>query len=99
VPDVNPSEISTATTDEDVELPTQSEIIRAVDAVKEEIAPSDSGVHTDLATVSDLLYWILIVYAPDTADYLRTIWLQTLLPRVLKALRDSLQSSRLVLLS
>jgi hypothetical protein len=57
VPEVDQSEISTATTDEDVELPTQSEIIRAVDAVKEEMKenyapPSDSGVGTDLATAA-----------------------------------------------
>jgi hypothetical protein len=56
-PDVNPSEISTATADENVELPTQSEIIRAVDAVKEEMKenyapPSDSGVGTDLPTAA-----------------------------------------------
>jgi hypothetical protein len=55
--DVIPSEVSTATADDDVELPTQSEIIRAVDAVKEEMkenyAPdSDSGVGTDLPTAA-----------------------------------------------
>ncbi|KAF1830385.1 hypothetical protein BDW02DRAFT_102937 [Decorospora gaudefroyi] len=55
--DINPSEISTATADNEVELPTQSEIIRAVDAVKEEMKenyapPSDSGVGTDLPTAA-----------------------------------------------
>jgi hypothetical protein len=53
--DVTGSEISTATTEEDVELPTQSEIVRAVDAVRAEMKenyapPSDSGVGTDLPT-------------------------------------------------
>ena len=48
-------EISTATADHDVDLPTQSEIVRAVDAVREEMKenyspPSDSGVGTDLPT-------------------------------------------------
>jgi hypothetical protein len=56
-PNINASEISTTTADDDVELPTQSEIIRAVDAVKEEMKenyapPSDSGVGTDLATAA-----------------------------------------------
>ena len=55
--DVTGSEISTATTENDVELPTQSEIVRAVDAVKEEMKenyapPSDSGVGTDLPTAA-----------------------------------------------
>ncbi|KAL5120757.1 hypothetical protein ACEQ8H_001237 [Pleosporales sp. CAS-2024a] len=52
----NPSEMSTATADTDVQLPTQSEIGRAVEAVKEMAdeytAPSDSGVGTDLATAT-----------------------------------------------
>ncbi|RYO37953.1 hypothetical protein AA0111_g2438 [Alternaria arborescens] len=53
--DVTGSEISTATADHDVDLPTQSEIVRAVDAVREEMKenyspPSDSGVGTDLPT-------------------------------------------------
>jgi hypothetical protein len=54
---VNPSEMSTATADTDVALPTHSEIGRAVDAVKKEMraeyaAPSDSGVGTDLPTAA-----------------------------------------------
>jgi hypothetical protein len=54
---VNPSEISTATADTDVILPTHSEIGRAVEAVKKEMkneyaAPSDSGVGTDLPTAA-----------------------------------------------
>jgi hypothetical protein len=54
---VNPSEMSTATTDTDVILPTHSEIGRAVEAVKKEMAgeydaPSDSGVGTDLPTAA-----------------------------------------------
>jgi hypothetical protein len=54
---VNPSEISTATADTDVQLPTHSEIGRAVEAVKKEMAheyaaPSDSGVGTDLPTAA-----------------------------------------------
>ncbi|KAL1794122.1 hypothetical protein ACET3X_007543 [Alternaria dauci] len=53
--DITGSEISTATTEHDVDLPTQSEIVRAVDAVREEMKehyspPSDSGVGTDLPT-------------------------------------------------
>jgi hypothetical protein len=53
--DITGSEISTATTEHDVELPTQSEIVRAVDAVRAEMKgnyspPSDSGVGTDLPT-------------------------------------------------
>jgi len=53
--EITGSEISTATADDDVELPTQSEIVRAVDAVREEMKenyspPSDSGVGTDLPT-------------------------------------------------
>ncbi|CAG5185941.1 uncharacterized protein ALTATR162_LOCUS11445 [Alternaria atra] len=53
--DIAGSEISTATTEHDVELPTQSEIVRAVDAVRAEMKgnyspPSDSGVGTDLPT-------------------------------------------------
>jgi hypothetical protein len=55
--DVNPSEMSTATADTDVILPTHSEIGRAVEAVKNEMkdeydAPSDSGVGTDLPTAA-----------------------------------------------
>jgi hypothetical protein len=55
--EVTGSEVSTATTENDVELPTQSEIVRAVDAVKAEMKenyapPSDSGVGTDLATAA-----------------------------------------------
>jgi hypothetical protein len=54
---VNPSEMSTATADTDVILPTHSEIGRAVEAVKNEMkgeydAPSDSGVGTDLPTAA-----------------------------------------------
>jgi hypothetical protein len=54
---VNPSEMSTATADTDVQLPTHSEIGRAVEAVKKEMAgeyaaPSDSGVGTDLPTAA-----------------------------------------------
>jgi hypothetical protein len=54
---VNPSEMSTATADTDVILPTHSEIGRAVEAVKKEMAgeydaPSDSGVGTDLPTAA-----------------------------------------------
>lgn len=54
---VNQSEISTATADTDIELPTHSEIGRAVEAVKKEMkdefaAPSDSGVGTDLPTAA-----------------------------------------------
>lgn len=54
---VNPSEVSTATADTDVPLPTHSEIGRAVEAVKKEMAadyaaPSDSGVGTDLPTAA-----------------------------------------------
>ena len=55
--EINPSEISTATADSDVDLPTQSEIVRAIDAVREEMKenyspPSDSGVGTDLPTAA-----------------------------------------------
>ncbi|KNG50702.1 chromosome segregation atpase family protein [Stemphylium lycopersici] len=55
--EVNPSEITTATADSEVDLPTQSEIVRAVDAVREEMKdhyspPSDSGVGTDLPTAA-----------------------------------------------
>lgn len=54
---VNPSEMSTGTADTDVQLPTHSEIGRAVEAVKKEMAheyaaPSDSGVGTDLPTAA-----------------------------------------------
>jgi hypothetical protein len=54
---VNPSDISTATADTDVPLPTHSEIGRAVEAVKKEMKheyapPSDSGVGTDLPTAA-----------------------------------------------
>ncbi|USP74894.1 uncharacterized protein yc1106_02168 [Curvularia clavata] len=54
--EVNSSVITTATADSEVDLPTHSEIVRAVDAVKAEMKenyspPSDSGVGTDLATV------------------------------------------------
>jgi hypothetical protein len=54
---VNPSEMSTATADTDVILPTHSEIGRAVEAVKKEMAgeydaPTDSGVGTDLPTAA-----------------------------------------------
>ncbi|KAF1915989.1 hypothetical protein BDU57DRAFT_473824 [Ampelomyces quisqualis] len=52
---VNPSEMSIATSDTDAQLPTHSEIGRAVEAVKKEMKdeyapPSDSGVGTDIAT-------------------------------------------------
>jgi hypothetical protein len=55
--EITGSEVSTATTENDVELPTQSEIVRAVDAVKEEMKenyapPSDSGLGTDLPTAA-----------------------------------------------
>ncbi|XP_014556582.1 hypothetical protein COCVIDRAFT_99499 [Bipolaris victoriae FI3] len=55
--EVNSSVITTATADSEVDLPTQSEIVRAVDAVKAEMKenyapPSDSGVGTDLATAA-----------------------------------------------
>lgn len=55
--DVNPSEMSTATADSDVPLPTHSEIGRAIEAVKKEMKdgfapPSDSGVGTDLPTAA-----------------------------------------------
>jgi hypothetical protein len=55
---VNPSEMSSATADTDVVLPTHSEIGRAVEAVKKDMmaegyaAPSDSGVGTDLPTAA-----------------------------------------------
>jgi len=53
---VNPSEMSTATADTDG-MPTHSEIGRAVEAVKKDLAaeygaPSDSGVGTDLPTAA-----------------------------------------------
>ncbi|KAF5852728.1 hypothetical protein GGP41_008171 [Bipolaris sorokiniana] len=55
--EVNSSVVTTATADSEVDLPTQSEIVRAVDAVKAEMKenyspPSDSGVGTDLATAA-----------------------------------------------
>ncbi|KAH6183919.1 hypothetical protein HBI68_019200 [Parastagonospora nodorum] len=55
--DLNPSEMSTATADTDVQLPTHSEIGRAIEEVKKEMkdeyaAPSDSGVGTDLPTAA-----------------------------------------------
>lgn len=54
---INPSEMSTATADSDVILPTHSEIDRAVESVKAEMKhsfapPSDSGVGTDLPTAA-----------------------------------------------
>ncbi|KAJ4374915.1 hypothetical protein N0V83_001993 [Neocucurbitaria cava] len=54
---INASEVSTATADSDVALPTHSEIDRAVEAVKAEMKhnfapPSDSGVGTDLPTAA-----------------------------------------------
>jgi DNA repair exonuclease SbcCD ATPase subunit len=68
--DVNPSEISTATADSEVELPTQSEINLAVEAVKQDLKenfapPSDSGVGTDLPTAA------LELEAEHDADYFR----------------------------
>lgn len=71
-PEVDPtaSEISNATADSEVELPTQSEIVRAVDAVREEMKenyapPSDSGVGTDLPTAA------LGAESETDADYFR----------------------------
>lgn len=54
---LNPSEVSTAADGSEVDLPTHSEIDRAVQAVKAEMkgnfaAPSDSGVGTDLPTAA-----------------------------------------------
>ena len=68
--DVNASEISTATGDSEVELPTESDIVRAVDAVKEEMKdsyapPSDSGLGIDMPT-ADLGNHSLV-----DADYFR----------------------------
>jgi hypothetical protein len=68
--DINPSEISTATADSEVDLPTQSEINLAVEAVKNDLKenfapPSDSGVGTDLPTAA------LELEAGPDADYFR----------------------------
>ncbi|KAI1517965.1 Rabaptin multi-domain protein [Pyrenophora tritici-repentis] len=68
--DVNASEISTATADSEVDLPTESDIVRAVDAVREEMKdsyapPSDSGLGIDLPT-ADLGNSALV-----DADYFR----------------------------
>ncbi|OAG03616.1 uncharacterized protein CC84DRAFT_1095072 [Paraphaeosphaeria sporulosa] len=57
--EITASEVSTATAGSELSMPTESEVDRAVEAVKEEMAkeamyapPSDSGVGTDLPTAA-----------------------------------------------
>lgn len=57
--EITASEVSTATAGEDMPMPTESEVDRAVEAVKEEMAkegmyapPSDSGIGTDVPTAA-----------------------------------------------
>ncbi|KAL5410492.1 hypothetical protein PMIN03_005379 [Paraphaeosphaeria minitans] len=57
--EITASEVSTATAGSELSMPTESEVDRAVEAVKEEMEkeamyapPSDSGVGTDLPTVA-----------------------------------------------
>ncbi|KAF2445801.1 hypothetical protein P171DRAFT_273437 [Karstenula rhodostoma CBS 690.94] len=76
--EITASEVSTATAGDDMPMPTESEVDRAVEAVKEEMAkeamyapPSDSGVGTDLPTAALANGVVLHNEGGEDADYFR----------------------------